>query len=124
MNSQKLSRFILGVFTTAVASSLLFASPTNHQQTNAACVQSQIADGSGPVPPPVQLQNVLLADGSGPVPPPPPVQIKNVLLADGSGPVPPPPPVQIKNVLLADGSGPVPPPPPVQPYPALSVRAA
>jgi hypothetical protein len=88
MNSQKLSSLILGVFTTAVALSLLFASSTNHQQTNGASVQPQVADGSGPVPPPIQPQNVLLADGSGPVPPP--VAPRNVLLADGSGPVPPP----------------------------------
>src|SRR6202040_3816981 len=115
MNSQKLSSLILGVFTMAVASSLLFASATNHQQTNAS-VQSEMAD--------VHSQNVLLADGSRPVPPPPQVQLQNVLLADGSRPVPPPPPVQLQNVLLADGSRPVPPPPPVQPNPALNVRAA
>jgi hypothetical protein len=85
MNSQKLSRLIIGVFTTAVASSLLFASSTNHPPTNAASVQSQVAD--------VHSQNMLLADGAGPVPPPPPpVQLQNMLLADGAGPVPPPPP--------------------------------
>src|SRR5437868_3867551 len=106
MNSKKAYSFILGVFTTAVASSLLFVSSAKHHQTTATSVQSQIADGSGPVPPPVQSENVLLVDGSGPVPPP--LQSENVLLVDGSGPVPPP--LQSENVLLADGSGPVPPP--------------
>jgi hypothetical protein len=124
MNSQKLSSLILGVFTTAVALSLLLVSSKNHQQTKGGSVRSEVADGSGPVPPPVHPLNVLLADGSGPVPPP--VHSLNVLLADGSGPVPPPvhslnvlladgsghvpPPVHSLNVLLADGSGPVPPP--------------
>jgi hypothetical protein len=54
MNSQKLSGLILGVFTTAVALSLLFASSTNHQQTNSASVHRQMADGGGPIPPPLQ----------------------------------------------------------------------
>src|ERR1700682_1281306 len=88
MNSQKLSRLILGVFTTAVALSLLSACSIDHGQIKGASVQSQVADGSGRVPPPVQLQNVLLAEGAGPVPPP--VQLQNMLLADGAGPVPPP----------------------------------
>src|SRR5882762_6392511 len=106
MNSKKVSSFILGVFPTAIEKTLLLASSAKHHQTTATSVQSQIADGSGPVPPPVQSENMLLADGSGPVPPP--VQSENVLLADGSGPVPLP--VESENVLLADGSGPVPPP--------------
>jgi hypothetical protein len=121
MTSQKLSRLILGVFTTVVASSLLFASSPNHQQTNAASDQSQVADGSGPVPAPVQSQNVLLADGAGLVPPPP-VQLQNMFLADGAGPVPPPP-VQPQNMFLADGAGPVP-PPPVQSRSTLNLCAA
>jgi hypothetical protein len=52
MNSQKLSGLILGVFTTAVALSLLFASSTNHQQTNSASVRRQMADGGRPPVPP------------------------------------------------------------------------
>jgi hypothetical protein len=114
MNSQKLSRLSLGVFTTAVSLTLLLASAPNQPQTNGASVQPQLADGSGPVPRPAQSQIVLLADGSGPVPPPKqlladgsgPVPPPKQLLADGSGPVPPP------KQLLADGSGPVPPPSP------------
>ena len=87
MNSQKLSRLNLGVFTTAVALTLLLASPPNHQETKGGLAQTQLGDGSGPLP---QSQKVLFADGSGPVPPPSPSQ--NVWLADGSGPVPPPSP--------------------------------
>jgi hypothetical protein len=95
MNSQKLSSLILGVFTTAVALSLLSASSTKHQQTNGPSVQPQVADGSGPVPP-IPPKTALLADGSGPVPPIPP---RTMLLADGSGPVPPIPPKRSLNLL-------------------------
>ena len=69
MNSQKLFSLILGVFTAAGALSLSSARSTNHQQIKGASVQ-EVADGSGPVPPPIQPRSVLLADGSGPIPPP------------------------------------------------------
>jgi hypothetical protein len=81
MNSKKVSSFILGVCTTAVASSLLLTSSAKHHQTTATPIQSQIADGSGPVPPPVQSENMLLADGSGPVPPPVKTKLSLNLLA-------------------------------------------
>ena len=61
MNSQKLSRLILGVFTTAVASSLLLACSIDHGQMKGASVHPQVADGSGPIPPPVQPQIVSMS---------------------------------------------------------------
>jgi hypothetical protein len=118
MNTKNQTKLILGVFTAAVTSSMLFASLTKHHQTTATSVQSQITDGSGPVPPPTEHGNLLLADGSGPVPPP--VRSENVVLADGSGPVPPPD--QSANFLQADGSGPV--PPPVHPNRSLNFLRA
>ena len=87
MNSKKLPGLILGLFAIAAASSLLFVSSAGYQ-TTAPPVQTLIADGSRPVPPPSSADSVLLADGSRPVPPP--SLADSVLLADGSRPVPPP----------------------------------
>src|SRR5229473_2569316 len=104
MNSQKLSSLLLGLFISIVliAPSLSSTDRTRHSgQSVAAPLPSQVADGSGPVPP---------------LPPLPPGQ----LAADGSGPVPPLPPSPKPPVsyLMADGSGPVPPLPPLPPNPS------
>ncbi len=116
MYSRKLSSLILGVLGSIVLVVALVSSrdqPRLNRQSGAASIGSQIADGSGPVPPlPPGPSAVLQTDGSGPVPPLPPLP-PGVFAADGSCPVPPLPPY-----LMADGSGPVrplPPPPPRSP---------
>ena len=76
---------------------------------------SPLADGSGPMPPPIPLAQPapVLADGSGTMPPPIPLAQPALVLADGSGPMPPPNPLAQPALVLADGSGPMPPPIPL-----------
>ena len=83
-----------------IPSSLLFAlllslSSSDRSQHGQGFLQTQVADGGGPVPPlpPKSFLNTLSADGGGPVPPLPPVSFLKTLTADGGGPVPPRPPV-------------------------------